>query len=254
MWDFGSLARPRGQLDGLALRRWAGERGVATCAEADAVDREDDLASLCEAHFVLDCMPGHASGCRADKLRTPWGREQLKRLLDASSFEKRSQLLQGIATARPHCPGAAELAEAEPPEEEKPADQPEAAQGTGEGHAPRGVIRIEPPYLDGEIDPAEISRAIHTNLGKFQDCYDSALKRKDTAQGRIQLHWTITPKGKMKGMEIQDDDVGDPRFLQCLRAAIAQMPLPVPADGGKASVGLVFIFRSPNSLAKEGSP
>jgi len=174
----------------------------------------------------------------------------LKRLLDASSSEKRGQLLQGIATAWPRCPGAAELAEAE----EKPADQPEAAQEKDAGHSSQGVIRIEPPYLDGEIDPAEISRAIHTNLGRFHDCYDSELKRKATAAGRIQLHWTITPKGKMKGMEIQDDDVGDPRFLQCLRTTLAQMSLPVPADGNKASVGLVFTFRSPSSLAKEGTP
>lgn len=181
MWSFGSLVQMprRGNPNGAAfLRRFAHERGIDVCPEAEKIDRE----VVRQTHAIAE--------------------------------------------------SAARESPAEPPSTTRP----------------RGRILSRAPAVDGDMDPAEISKAVRANISAFQACYDAALKRNATAGGMVEVRWTIRPTGKPTGVAIDQENFGDPKFVRCLRQAVAEMRF---SSGNRADVEVVYPLIFPSS--KESS-
>ena len=113
----------------------------------------------------------------------------------------------------------------------------------------RGLVKSAAPMVDGEMDPALVSKEVRTRLGAIKACYERALKRKSDLSGRVKMRWTITTAGTVTDVEIEEDTVGDAEVSSCLKGLVKRWRFVAPS-GGSVEVVYPFIFE----LAKEASP
>jgi hypothetical protein len=115
------------------------------------------------------------------------------------------------------------------------------------GHAERPeskpgqpILRTATPVIDGALESTLVLNTIRPIMRKLLTCYAPDKSRPGRAS-RVNLHWIITPKGRTKGVEIYEEDVGDAKVLRCLRRQIEQTRFPA-VKRGKTEVIFPFIF------------
>jgi outer membrane biosynthesis protein TonB len=118
----------------------------------------------------------------------------------------------------------------------------DTGQGTGERRVV-GVVRSEPPAVDGELDPNIVTREVKARMGAIKACYDRALKRNPNISGKIVVRWTITGAGTVSGVDIDQDTMGDGEVANCIKAQIARWRFPAPS-GGSVEVSFPFVFQA----------
>ena len=104
-----------------------------------------------------------------------------------------------------------------------------------------GVVRSEAPAVDGELDPALVSKEVRARIGAVKACYERALKRNPNLSGKIKVRWTITAAGTVSGVDISDDSMGDSEVSSCIKQLVARWRFPAPA-GGSVEVEFPFVF------------
>ena len=104
-----------------------------------------------------------------------------------------------------------------------------------------GVVRSEAPAVDGELDPALVSKEVRARIGAVKACYERALKRNPNLSGKIKVRWTITAAGTVSGVDIADDSMGDSEVSSCIKQLVARWRFPAPA-GGSVEVEFPFVF------------
>jgi TonB family protein len=121
-----------------------------------------------------------------------------------------------------------------------------ASGNTGAGATEKrvtGVVRHEAPAVDGELDPALVSKEVRARIGAVKACYERALKRNPNLSGKIKVRWTITAAGTVSGVDISDDSVGDSEVSSCIKQLVARWRFPAPS-GGSVEVEFPFVFTS----------
>ena len=104
-----------------------------------------------------------------------------------------------------------------------------------------GVVRSEAPAVDGELDPALVSKEVRARIGAVKACYERALKRNPNLSGKVKVRWTITAAGTVSGVDIADDSMGDSEVSSCIKQLVARWRFPAPA-GGSVEVEFPFVF------------
>ncbi len=104
-----------------------------------------------------------------------------------------------------------------------------------------GVVRHEAPAVDGELDPALVSKEVRARIGAVKACYERALKRNPSLSGKIKVRWTITAAGTVSGIDVSDDSVGDSEVSSCIKQLVARWRFPAPS-GGSVEVEFPFVF------------
>jgi TonB family protein len=104
-----------------------------------------------------------------------------------------------------------------------------------------GVVKSEAPAVDGELDPALVSKEVRARIGAVKACYERALKRNPNLSGKIKVRWTITAAGTVSGVDIADDSMGDSEVSSCIKQLVARWRFPAPA-GGSVEVEFPFVF------------
>jgi hypothetical protein len=228
MWNMEFLIQRRKPGDpqgGAFIRRWASLHGLDVCGEADVIERERDLRKICGRSFLSDCDVERVenASCRAEDLRTSWGKELLKQLLAIRGAQERAQRMQSVAAEWAECP-AAELIE-EDDARELPSERP--GHGDEDEIAPGHiVVTYGTPAIDGELERAAINKAMGPNLRRLGECLLSSARMNLASHKKIQLHWIVTVKGKATRIEIEEEDVGAPEVLRCVRDVIASIEFP----------------------------
>jgi TonB family protein len=121
-----------------------------------------------------------------------------------------------------------------------------ASGNTGAGATEKrvtGVVKHEAPAVDGELDPALVSKEVRARIGAVKACYERALKRNPNLNGKIKVRWTITAAGTVSGVDISDDSVGDSEVSSCIKQLVARWRFPAPS-GGSVEVEFPFVFTS----------
>jgi TonB family protein len=119
-----------------------------------------------------------------------------------------------------------------------------AGSNTGAGATEKrvtGVVRSEAPAVDGELDPALVSKEVRARIGAVKACYERALKRNPNLSGKVKVRWTITAAGTVSGVDISDDTMGDSEVASCIKQLVARWRFPAPA-GGSVEVEFPFVF------------
>jgi TonB family protein len=104
-----------------------------------------------------------------------------------------------------------------------------------------GVVKSEAPAVDGELDPALVSKEVRARIGAVKACYERALKRNPNLSGKVKVRWTITAAGTVSGVDIADDSMGDSEVSSCIKQLVARWRFPAPS-GGSVEVEFPFVF------------
>src|SRR5690242_13350199 len=74
------------------------------------------------------------------------------------------------------------------------------------------------PEADGgpSLTRDEIRLVVRAKLPQVRACFDEGLARKPDLGGRVVLRFTIGPQGRPDAIAVDQDELGDPRVIECL--------------------------------------
>ena len=128
------------------------------------------------------------------------------------------------------------------PLEQKPPDAGATvateAPKTPKGNRPRGQAS-EPM---GKIDARQIKTFINSRFNQVRACYERRLKLNPMLAGTLDLRIAISPKGKVTGIGVNNDTVGDSTMTSCVKSTIRKWKFPAP-EGGRAVFDKPFKFK-----------
>ncbi|MFO0594827.1 MAG: AgmX/PglI C-terminal domain-containing protein [Myxococcaceae bacterium] len=92
-----------------------------------------------------------------------------------------------------------------------------------------------------EIPEDELSRWLNHRKAAVQSCYERELKRQPTLQGRVVIHFGVTPRGRVDHVGFSDDTLRSQAVQVCISNMMKGWVLPfTPED--EVPVSLPFIF------------
>jgi tetratricopeptide (TPR) repeat protein len=92
----------------------------------------------------------------------------------------------------------------------------------------------------GSIDATSVKATIEGRIESLQRCYETALVTRPELVGRIRYTVQILATGRVTGVAIDDDTLGDTKVAACTKAKIMGWQLPASEDGGEASFTVAF--------------
>lgn len=98
------------------------------------------------------------------------------------------------------------------------------------------------PTSHGDLDKAEIRRAIKQNISAISACYDKALPNSPGLAGRMLVQFFIDPSGTVTHSSASGID---PVVDQCVADVIRGIKFPAPKGGGGVQVNYPFNFSAP---------
>jgi hypothetical protein len=134
----------------------------------------------------------------------------------------------------------------------------------------KAPTRNEPIQADGSSQPTEptvaepdggppltreeIRLVVRAKLAEVRACFDAGLARAPDIGGRVRLRFTIEADGRAGSIVVDEDQLGDPVVIDCLRAELASWQFPLPRDGVPITIAYPFVFSSADSLRAAGLP
>ncbi|MCP4606113.1 MAG: AgmX/PglI C-terminal domain-containing protein [Proteobacteria bacterium] len=100
--------------------------------------------------------------------------------------------------------------------------------------------------VKGRLSRADVSRVVNSHIHAIQACYERALMNKSGLSGRIVFDWTVTEKGKVKGVRVRSSTLSSPNVANCISKRIKRWKFPRP-EGGEVTITYPFLFRSVSS-------
>jgi hypothetical protein len=88
----------------------------------------------------------------------------------------------------------------------------------------------------------DIQSTIKDHRKDVESCYDSYLKVKPNAQGKMMLKWTIRSDGFAKNIQVANNTFGDETVFSCMANGIKTWKFPTPPKDQEADVSYPFLF------------
>ncbi|MBN2801714.1 MAG: TonB family protein [Deltaproteobacteria bacterium] len=98
------------------------------------------------------------------------------------------------------------------------------------------------PVSSGTIDTKELSLFINSKFYSVKSCYERRLKVNPMMEGVVDLRITVLPSGKVAGVYVNSDSVGDALMLECVKTTVKKWQFPKPT-GGKIIFDKPFNFK-----------
>jgi TonB family protein len=119
--------------------------------------------------------------------------------------------------------------------------------GTGVGGLHAHQPRIPDPILGdgsvrGTLDKEIIRRVVRRHLNEVKYCYQQALPRRPTLEGRLVTQFTIAPTGHVLAAFVQSSTLQASEVEACVVNAVKRWEFPAPDRGGLAMVSYPFTF------------
>ena len=120
--------------------------------------------------------------------------------------------------------------------------------GTGSlgGRAHRGEVTRGDAATTGRLSKEIIQRIVRRHLGQVRVCYEQALVREPTREGKVTVLFVIGTEGGVTSTKVDSSDVGDPDLERCVTDVFDTMAFPKP-EGGIVSVRYPLIFTPASS-------
>jgi outer membrane biosynthesis protein TonB len=119
--------------------------------------------------------------------------------------------------------------------------------GAGKERKVSGKVRKKKPTAvdgTGDLSPQEVAKVVSRRIGAIKGCYERALRRNPTLEGKITVRFTISGSGKVSTARTTlnelSADVGN-----CIVSAFKRFRFPQP-DGGALTVEYPFLFTPSN--------
>ena len=119
--------------------------------------------------------------------------------------------------------------------------------GTGVGTLHARQVRVPDPIIGdasvrGTLDKEIIRRVVRRHLNEVKYCYQQALTRRPTLEGRIVTQFTIAPTGQVLAAVLQSSTLREVSVEACVVNAVKRWEFPAPDRGGLAMVSYPFSF------------
>jgi TonB family protein len=119
--------------------------------------------------------------------------------------------------------------------------------GTGVGalHARKAIVPdpvIGKADVQGTLDKEIIRRVVRRHLNEVKYCYQQALSRRPTLEGRLVTQFTIAPTGHVLAAFVQSSTLRAVEVEACVVNAVKRWEFPEPNHGGLAMVSYPFTF------------
>jgi hypothetical protein len=116
--------------------------------------------------------------------------------------------------------------------------------GIGEERRPEPKVGrgpVPPPIGDGVVDPAEVRTAVSNAMGGIKACYERALRRDPTLQGRVTISFTIGATGRVTRAVPSNDTIGS-AVSGCVADRFRLISVSPPRNG-TVTFSYPFIFQ-----------
>ena len=91
---------------------------------------------------------------------------------------------------------------------------------------------------NGDLDPAQVSRVMHSRAGILRACYEKELQANPKLAGKLQLTFTIARDGTVKDVKGSGLD----KVADCVVRQVERIKFPAPKGGGVVKVRYPLIF------------
>ncbi|MBN1959378.1 MAG: FHA domain-containing protein [Deltaproteobacteria bacterium] len=95
----------------------------------------------------------------------------------------------------------------------------------------------------GSLDRDAIQKVINQNVGQIQRCYERELLSKPGLSGKVEIEWTITTSGSVRGTRQKYSSLNSVPAVNCIIGRISTWRFPQP-KGGEVIVSYPFVFKS----------
>ncbi len=114
------------------------------------------------------------------------------------------------------------------------------------GKMPTRILPGETRVVGG-LDKEVIGRVIRSKWAQIRHCYEQALQRDPSLQGKVAVLFTIDGTGGVSVAHVTEDSVGDGAVGSCIVGRIRRWRFPAPKGGGEVVVSYPWIFRAAGS-------
>jgi TonB family protein len=96
---------------------------------------------------------------------------------------------------------------------------------------------------NGRIDPDEVRRVVRSQVAPIKACYEHALQKTPTLEGRVAVQFVIDRSGAVASASSHPSTtMSDTHVVDCVIAVFKSMKFPAPT-GGEVSIVYPFDFR-----------
>lgn len=96
-----------------------------------------------------------------------------------------------------------------------------------------------------EPSPPLIRSTVRRHANDVRACYNRALRRDPTVEGRVTVQFVIDPDGKVPAAAMHDTEIDDPLMVNCITRAVRRWTFPVSPDSGTSLVRYPWVFSLP---------
>ncbi len=94
----------------------------------------------------------------------------------------------------------------------------------------------------GTVAASEVRRMVSRVGAEFERCYGALVERDALQSGTAILSFTVTPRGRIRRVTVEQPTLGDSRFRRCLRHAGQRIRATTAATGGDARFAYTLHF------------
>ena len=125
----------------------------------------------------------------------------------------------------------------------KTADQPEIAKKEKKERKIKGRLKSKVSEVYGDVDKKAVSVVIKRKTGALRTCYERSLATNPNLKGKVTFTITISTKGRVTQVRIEEDTLGDPSTLNCSKGKIKGWRFPVdPSATDSSEVTFPVVF------------
>jgi len=94
----------------------------------------------------------------------------------------------------------------------------------------------------GRVDQASVKTAVQAIAPRLEHCYGGLVSRGALERGTAILVFTVTPRGRVKKVGVEQARIGGPGFQRCLTAAGRRLRVRAGSRGGDATYSYTLRF------------
>ncbi len=106
----------------------------------------------------------------------------------------------------------------------------------------RGGVSLSTPDVEsGEVDREALARFVKARKSAIQSCYEKELKRNPSLKGKVVVRFSISPSGRTKDIDIEENTLGNEAVASCIKTTIRGWLFPFKPESDVA-VAYPFVF------------